>query len=186
MEEQPFENTLTPSSETLHQTCPICSAEYNTQPKFCSNCGYPINGTFDEQDAFDLEYRSQRASLEGALIIAGKARTALFVLSGLLLIGNGVIAYVQGSAAMFIVGICISAIFVGLGFWSKKKPFTALVTALVLYATIVLADAAFDPSTLIKGLLVKIIVITYLISGIKSAKEAQHIQDELNAKNWNQ
>lgn len=70
----------------------------------------------------------------------------------------------------------IALIFAALGFWCKKKPFAAIITALVIYGSLLLLDAFLDPTTIIKGIIVKAIIIIYLIKGITAAREAERIK----------
>jgi prepilin signal peptidase PulO-like enzyme (type II secretory pathway) len=73
-------------------------------------------------------------------------------------------------------------VFVVLGFWTKKKPFYAIVSALVLYGFFIALNAYLDPATIIKGILVKIIIIVFLVKGLRDAKEAQKMKDEFNVE----
>ncbi len=73
------------------------------------------------------------------------------------------------------------AVFIGLGLWTKKKPYYAIVSALVLYGFFIAFNAYLDSSTIMKGILVKIIIIVFLIKGLRDAKEAQRLKDEFTA-----
>jgi hypothetical protein len=71
--------------------------------------------------------------------------------------------------------------FVVLGLWTKKKPYYAIVSALVLYGFFIAFNAYLDPSTIMKGIFVKIIIIVFLVKGLRDAKEAQRLKDEFTA-----
>ncbi len=49
-------------------------------------------------------------------------------------------------------------------------------------AYLLVLNAYLDPSTIFKGILVKIIIIVFLIKGLNDAKEAQRMQDEFNTQ----
>ena len=87
---------------------------------------------------------------------------------------------------MLIAGILLPVIFLLLAQWSKKKPFTAMVVALVFYVTMILADAFANPLNIASGIILKVIVIGAMIKAIKGAREAQNIMQDLEARNWNQ
>jgi len=53
--------------------------------------------------------------------------------------------------------------------WSKTSPFSAFVTALSIYAGVIVLNAIIDPTTIIQGVIIKILVIGALIKGIKAA-----------------
>ena len=74
------------------------------------------------------------------------------------------------------------ALFVALGFWTKKKPYYAIISALILYGLFIGLNAYLDPSTIIKGILIKIAIIVYLIKGLGDAKEAQQMKEEFDRK----
>ena len=166
--------------------CSICHNNVLDPSHFCNKCGYPVNGTQEEKDTFNSDYNVKRFALDDAMKAAKKGTTTLFVLSGLIFIGNVVFYAITKELAYLIAGIIVPVLFILLAFWSKTKPFTALVVAIVFYVTIILADAFADPATIYKGIIVKIIVITSLVRSIRSAREAQGLMKELEIKNWNQ
>jgi hypothetical protein len=73
----------------------------------------------------------------------------------------------------------VAVIFFLLGFWTKVKPYTAIISGLVTYILLWIGDSIFDPTYIYKGILVKIFIIIYLIKGLKDAKEAQAIKTML-------
>ncbi len=66
--------------------------------------------------------------------------------------------------------------FVCLGFWSKHKPYYAIISALILYGLFIGINAIADTSTIFSGLIFKIIIISLLIKGLSDAKAAQEMQ----------
>jgi hypothetical protein len=69
--------------------------------------------------------------------------------------------------------------FILLGLWTKKKPYYAIISALILYGIFIAINAVLDISTLWKGILFKIGIIVYLIKGVSDAKEAQEMKDQI-------
>lgn len=69
--------------------------------------------------------------------------------------------------------------FIILGLWTKKKPYYAIVGALLLYGIFIALNAVLDVSTLWKGVIFKIAIIVYLIKGMSDAKEAQEMKDQI-------
>jgi hypothetical protein len=104
-----------------------------------------------------------------------KARTALFVTAGLLLLGELLTAGLQNiHITPLIIGIALfeAGIFVGLALWTKTKPYTAIIVGLIIFIgfwvlAIITSD---DGSGIYKGIIVKIIIISYLVSALKHAK----------------
>lgn len=113
-----------------------------------------------------------------------QARNAIFAVAIIITISVLILAFNNSMyneylwADLLIYGIFIVG-FVLLGFWTKKKPYYAIVAALVLYAVFIALNAVLDITTLYKGIIVKIIIIVLLIKGINDAKEAQERQELL-------
>ena len=103
-----------------------------------------------------------------------KARTALFVTAGLLLLGE----IISGSAIDFaftplMIGIIVFevGIFIALALWTKTKPYTAIITGLIAFILLWGASIALlGGKAVYSGIIVKVIIIVNLISALKPAK----------------
>ena len=82
--------------------------------------------------------------------------------------------------AEVIANFILAAIYVVLGEYSKKKPLACLICGLALYAIVFLLNAIADPVTIAKGIIVKILIVGYLIHGIKATMEAEKLKKEYN------
>ena len=172
------------------ETCSKCSETLELTSVFCGHCGYPENGS--EKDV--LKYKRHLIiwtnQLEGAKKKVKNARITLFILAGIcILIGAG-FALFSDNDEMLIIGITniiIGTIYGGLGMWSQEKPVGAIVTALIIYGTIILLSALADPATLMHGIILKVLVIAALVKGLMSASEGKQIMDELPPylRKWN-
>jgi len=126
-------------------------------------------------------FSADEFSLKGYDKHIRQARNAIFAVAVLLVINifvsgfNLPEGYEYLWMDLFIWGFFIAG-FIFLGFWTKKKPYYAIVGALCLYATFIILNAVLDISTLYKGLLFKIIIVVLLVKGINDAKEAQELQ----------
>lgn len=105
------------------------------------------------------------------------ARTSIFVIAGVYTLGI-IIGYASSNAEFdwfaFSIDAIVVALFIALGFWTKYKPYTAIISALVLYILVIALSAIDNPVNIVKGIILKIAIIVYLITGIRNAKEAQH------------
>lgn len=135
--------------------------------RFCPFCGFPQNGTTDEQGAFLREKgrQDQRATISGDRV--RKARNALFWVAGLNMLPYVII----GDTTLIVVGLVISLMFVGLALWSRTQPFPAILTALALFVLLIVISAIYDPTSLFKGIIVKILVLSALFYALRSLKE---------------
>jgi peptidoglycan/LPS O-acetylase OafA/YrhL len=113
-----------------------------------------------------------------------QARNAIFIAAGVLLLNLIVLSmsvpadYEYLWIDMLIWGAFIAG-FILLGFWTKKKPYTAIVSALILYIVFIIFNAALDVSTIYKGIIMKIVIIVLLVKGINDAREAQRMQEQI-------
>lgn len=111
-----------------------------------------------------------------------QARNAIFAVAILITISVLILVFSDSMYGeylwldLLVYGIFVSG-FVLLGFWTKKKPYYAIVAALILYAIFIAMNAVLDINTLYKGIILKIIIIVLLVKGINDAKEAQERKD---------
>jgi hypothetical protein len=77
------------------------------------------------------------------------------------------------------IGILTAVVFIGLGFWTKKKPFTAILIGLIYYCLISIFEMVFQPLSISGSLVFKILVIVYLARGLTNAKHAQQTRQTL-------
>ena len=102
------------------------------------------------------------------------ARTALFVTAALLFAGELISAAISEIPFTFLFWIIIliqSGVFVALGFWTKTKPYAAIITGLVFFILIwALAIALSGFKGALGGVIVKVIIIVYLAKAIAPAK----------------
>lgn len=122
---------------------------------------------------------------EGYELSMRKARNALFWVAGLIFLAELISMFRSGEGFdpyVFGVALVISGVFIALALWTKKKPYTALITGLVLYAAYILFVAAVNgyidgaggfAKGLLGGLIAKVIIFTVLIRAIPDARALQ-------------
>ena len=124
----------------------------------------------------------QHLELQSAENNLRKARNAIFVIAGLLLLSSLIL---MGASDNFSpIGIAIAVIgpgiFIALGFLTKKQPLTSIIIALVLFVGLWISDIVLiGPEYIIKGILIKGAIVYFLVTGIKHAKEAERLRKEL-------
>jgi hypothetical protein len=118
-------------------------------------------------------------SMEGYDKHVRNARILLFVLAGLTLLLLVSAAPFDTLGRIISGGIIVlfAGVFVVLALWTKKRPFTALLCALIFYVSIIGIAAILDPSTIIQGWIWKVVIIILLILGLRNGKEAQDMMD---------
>jgi hypothetical protein len=124
-------------------------------------------------------FTDQDWSMQGYDKHIKNARIMLFIVAGLQLLPLFTLPdNIADEAKYIIIGLQLffAAVFVGLGLWTKYKPFAALLTAMLFFIGIWVLGAILDPASIFQGIIVKIIVIVLLILGIRNAKEAEELR----------
>jgi hypothetical protein len=103
-----------------------------------------------------------------------KARTALFITAGLLLLGEIISASsIDFAFTPMMIGIIVFevGIFIALALWTKTKPYTAIITGLIIFLLLWGASIALiGGKAVYSGIIFKIIIIVNLVSALKPAK----------------
>lgn len=171
------------TTETLH--CKCCSNSVKETDLYCQTCGFPLKGGEEEQKQFIYNRDYKHLELKELNRKIKNAGTTLYVLAGLFTL-LGVIYYFtnkeneQLALAVLLTNVILSAIFLALASWSKKKPAAAIISGLVLYVLVQLIAIIEDPANIVKGIILKVIIIIYLIKGMQSALEAEKIKKQHN------
>ncbi len=113
-----------------------------------------------------------------------RGTTTLFVLAAIFFV-FGFIYYGmnQGgelAGALLWTNLILGVVFIALGFWSKNNPLAAQISGLVLFVLVQLLAIFEDPSNIVKGIIMKVVVIVFLIRGIVSAMEAEKFRKAHN------
>ena len=124
-------------------------------------------------------------SMEGYDKHIRQARNTLFIAAGILLL-NAVILFSQYPFDIEIMWLdyLLWTVYIGgciaLAFWTKKKPYYAIIGGLILIAAFILINAIIDPGTIFGGIIFKIVVILFLIKALGNAKDAQQMKEQFD------
>jgi hypothetical protein len=103
-----------------------------------------------------------------------KARTALYVTAGAVFVGEMLsvsLANLPFTPTLIIVALIEAGIFVGLALWTKTKPYTAIIVGLIVFILMwVIAIATIGGRAAYSGIILRVIIISYLASALKPAK----------------
>lgn len=150
-----------------------------------------INNPNQPQENVIADYNEEveRLRMEGNELAVRKAKRALLLAAGLIFISEMVTMYRGGlgfDPIVFIIALIEAGIFIGLVFLTKTKPFTAVLSGLIVFCAIILFSVIVYGmeyggegvlKALFGGIIFKVIILTYLIMPLKDAKE---LQDWLN------
>lgn len=167
--------------ERLSSVCSNCKSSISENEKFCSECGFPENGSDEDRGKFRSRVGAKKRLLKVVQKEVKRAKSTLVVLGVLSALVGVLYGFVieAGDVATLVIYSIIAVIYFGLAIWSDKQPFAAILTALILYGTLIIVSAIFDPATIVSGIVLKIIIISFLIKGLKSGNEAKKVMKEL-------
>lgn len=110
------------------------------------------------------------------------ARNAIFVVAAIQLVFGLFFALSEPEETKWItigVSIVLASSFAGLGFWANSKPYPAILTALILFALIIVVGIIFDPASAFRGIIFKVFIVVYLVKGLNNARETLHLKQAL-------
>ena len=138
----------------------------------------------------DYANELQQIEIEGYERAVKKARNALFWAGGLYLFWEMIGMFNSGggfSGVWLVIALAEAGIFIGLAFWTKTKPYTAVLIGLFFFlgliALSVVSYAMQEGSmgifkALFSGIIVKMIIIINLILPLKDAKALQEAKKQ--------
>ena len=160
--------------------CQACSADIKEEDFFCQHCGFPIKAPAEERDAFINNRNYHAFELAEMQKKIRNASTSIFVIGGFVGVVSLVLFFTSSDnkegLVLTLVNFVVACIFLGLGFWCKKQPVAAIISALSLYIILWIVAIINNPTSIISGIIIKIVIIGYLIKGLNSAFEAQKIK----------
>lgn len=160
--------------EISESNCSICKTPMELENVFCPECGFPENGT----DKDVAQFHARNAMKKNQHMDADKkiksARNVLFVMAGIVLLFGIISFFGDQDIAVLVTNVVLGIIYLALGSWTSKKPLVAILLGLLLYLTTIIIGAILEPSTLIRGIIFKILIIAYLAKGVYSASSIKN------------
>jgi hypothetical protein len=111
-----------------------------------------------------------------------RARNTIFVVAAVQFVFGFIMGFVGPEESKWItIGIMtvIATIFAALGFWANRKPYHAILIALIFFVALILLDVVFDPASIFQGIIFKIFIVVYLIMGLNNARETLRLKQAL-------
>lgn len=130
----------------------------------------------EQQDLLDDVYND---SMEGYDKPIRRVRIILYIIAVLQLIALFTIGDLPEPQNWITMGIYVffAAVFAVLAWWTKKRPYTAIITALSIYGSLLVIGGIIEPSSIVQGIIIKVVVIVLMISALSNAKEVQKWMD---------
>lgn len=163
------------------KNCSNCRTPFEGQDIFCTECGYPENGSDKEKDLFYYRIKLKKDVIEEARKKMKNVKGILIFMAVVNLLFG--IYYTTSEATLLdgIVNLIIAGVFGGCTFWVDKQPLTGVLAGFIFWILIQLLLAIGDPLTLIHGFIWKFIFIGIFIKGIMSARDVKKYSADLKA-----
>jgi hypothetical protein len=165
--------------------CEACFVVVGIDDVYCANCRYPLKGTVAEKSTFLEKQNKADFDLVAFKKRINKAGNTLFYLSGLFILA-AVVNFFSMKAdpdvlAVVIPDIVLAVLFLLLGEYSKKKNLACFISGLSLFVIVQILEVLDDPAMVdLYYIVFVIIVVLFLIRGIKSAIGMEKIKKEHN------
>jgi len=178
-------------------TCPNCGTAAVQGKIFCTTCGYPANGTTEQKNSYEAEMLIMQDELEVARRRVKTARNTLYVLAGITLFFGLITAAASSSdtemaqqlnmpaeslKTVIIIAVAIGALlYAGLGYWSNKKPFAALLTATIIFSLSAISSitrTGFNIAAMFT-FIIQIAIISALVYGVMGGNTIEKIKRKL-------
>ncbi len=177
--------------------CPACHVQIQLLDEFCAKCGQAL-GTPDRflkqgkvQDATKaikilavlfavsgtILFLLQRGQVKEAMDNLARFADAevLAPIDGVTYTAGDLRARVQWEAwGVLVVNGILAVLMAFLAWWGKRKPLPAILVATAAYAVVLIGSAVADPKTIAQGFIVKIIIVSVLVKGIRAALELRN------------
>jgi hypothetical protein len=178
-----MENSLTVSATPVEE-CFACYAKVSNDDFFCPNCGYPLKGSGQEQSDFILKRNYADIDIASFNKRLKSAANTLYYLAGSFIFIGILLFFLKKDdpdvLALVLPNLILAIVFLALGGYTKKKPLASIVSGLCLYVIVLIMIFINNPASIAYGIIVKIIILGYLIKGVKSAIEIEKIKKEHN------
>lgn len=158
----------------LTTRCSSCGADVPEGERFCGACGYDTHK--DDHIATVLEPKLQQA--RGWILAVGIIYVVSAVLQVTILSDR-----MRDDDVMFILVLngCLCLVHLGLWWWARSAPFAAAVVALVLFVTLQLVEVALDPSSIGRGIIIKVLFLFALVQAVRAGVEVQRLRRDPGA-----
>lgn len=166
-------------------SCSNCNFINRAGNSFCTNCGYPVHPDTEKIALYNFRLQKRKNVQKLCVVKIEHARNALYVLAAFSMLGIFYIfSDIRQRAVTGFVMVLLGFIYAGLGRWSLQKPFTALLISLIIMLTFAAINtwaeftSTFTTASGVYLLMVQVILIYFLLQGVKGAFHADILEEE--------
>lgn len=137
-----------------------------------------------QQPAEETIFPEEEFSMEGYDKHIRNARIMLFVVAALTLLNLFTLSPFDETPKIVaaVIVIVFAGVFIGLAFWTRSRPYSAILTALIVFCGLQLLNFLASPESILQGWILKLAVILLLILGLGNARESQRMMKAMGKK----
>jgi hypothetical protein len=137
-----------------------------------------------QQPTEESIFQEEEFSMEGYDKHIRNARIMLFIVAALTLVNLFTLVPFDDPARIIgaVIVVVFAGVFITLAFWTRRKPYTAILTALIVFCALQLLNFLASPGSLFQGWLLKLAVILLLVLGLGNARESQRMMKAMGKK----
>ena len=162
--------------------CSHCKAELQSEDIYCPECGYPERADDVEKNKFEHRIMLRKRVLKDSQKKIKNVQILLFILAGINILLGLYYLFILNDEMIFVDGIAVlitGLVFIGCAIWVNNQPLTGILAAFFFWVLLQVLAAIVTPSSIIAGVLLKVIIIGVFLKGISSAKDAKKYADQL-------
>jgi len=164
--------------------CEGCYKEAAIDDAYCTACGYPIKGTPLQQKIFVSRQIKAEFDVVKFKRRVSKAGSTLYYLAGIFILGACLSFFSKKDdpnvLAIVLPEVILAVLFLVLADYSKKKTLACFISGLCLFVITELLGIAAGTQISLLYMILVIVIIGFLVLGIKSAIEIERIKKENN------
>ncbi len=165
--------------------CLKCQHVNNITHHFCTFCGYPVTQGTDWMAIYDYRQKQWQKQLTDCRQVVGQARGILYLIALVCTTGALYVLFkipvnlVRGGVLTF-----IALLYFGLGKYSKRQPFTALIGSFLTLLSFIAINAwaeygrIFTTSAGVYLMFIQFVLFYFIFRGAKAAYQAEVLEEE--------
>ncbi len=156
--------------------CENCNAEVSPVEVHCERCGFPLAGTEKEKAIFIGRQTVDQSTLSEASQYQKRSSIILYIVGGLQIFA-GILSYMNNEFMLeLLIYLFIGLAFIVFGILARKKPVLFIGLGLSFLLGLYIMDVIYDPSTLGRGIIWKMILVGTLVYGLISSIKERNIR----------
>lgn len=158
--------------------CPLCKAEYETQPDKCKKCAYPFSGTDKEKSHFVAHQIIKKGKISNTKDSIKMTRRLLFFIAANYIVIIPLIYFKHLDTTFIGINVFIGLIFLFFGIATKIRPFLSILIPLIILILFYTLTAIISLGNLWNGIAWKIVFLVSMIYSLISIIRAKKIKKE--------